>query len=75
MSDRGSLHSMNPFDAICNYCQKTLAVHSLKGSRAVCDDGHVDGFKLWQVIDGKRALGHKISLAQSYAAMKSRSKS
>lgn len=65
----------NPFEALCTYCQKRLAVHELKGQKAVCEDGYKDGFELWEVIDAKRALGHKISKPQSHAAMISKLRS
>lgn len=62
----------NPFNAICSYCGTKISVHWFKGRKAVCEDGYADGFELWQVVDAKRALGHRINAALSHAAMVSK---
>jgi hypothetical protein len=62
----------NPFNAVCSRCSQTISVHILYGNKAKCHDGDFSAFEVWEVVEVRRALGHKITPAMSYAAMKSR---
>ena len=65
----------NPFAYECGKCSRLLQVHKIIGRRAKCDDDTFSDFEVWQVVDAKRALGHKINPTMAFAAHKSREES
>jgi hypothetical protein len=62
----------NPFNHVCGRCGGTLQTHQLIGRKAKCDDDNWSDFQIWQVVDAKRALGHKINMSLAHAAMRSK---
>ena len=62
----------NPFLQVCPRCHTTMSIHSLRGRKAYCEDGHDSPFELWQVVATKRALGHKINTKMSHAAFQNK---
>ena len=65
----------NPFAYVCGRCGAILQNHQLIGRRAKCDDASYGDFEVWQVVEAKRALGHKINPTMAFAAHKSREES
>ena len=62
----------NPYGFICSRCSERAAIHGLHGRRMICHDGESSTFEVWQVVEVKRALGHKIPTKMAHAAMKSK---
>ncbi len=62
----------NPYNYVCSRCNERAAVHGIHGRRMICHDDEPSTFEVWQVVDVKRALGHKIPVKMAYAAQKSR---
>ncbi len=67
-----SMSADNPYDYICSRCDQRAAIHGIRGQKMICHDGEKSTLEIWQVIEVKRALGHKIPPTMAYAAMKSR---
>ena len=63
--------STNPFAYECGKCGRALQIHKIIGRRAKCDDENFADFEVWQVVEAKRALGHKINQTLAFAAHKS----
>ncbi len=62
----------NPYNYICSRCNERAAIHGIRGRKMLCHDGESSDFEIWQVVDVKRALGHKIPVKMAFAAMKSK---
>ena len=67
-NDRGE----NPYNYVCTRCNERAAIHGIRGQKMICHDGEKSTLEIWQVIEVKRALGHKIPHKMAYAALKSR---
>lgn len=62
----------NPYNYVCPRCNERAALHGIRGQKMICHDGGKSTLEIWQVIEVKRALGHKIPHKMAYAAMRSR---
>lgn len=63
---------LNPFALVCDKCHRRISVHQIRGRKAFCHPFMEGSFRLWEIVAVKRALGHKITNAMSYAAAKDR---
>lgn len=62
----------SPFDYHCKRCGASISVHRFHGRKMRCDDGKLGEFEIWQVIEARRALGHKISPEWAVQAKRSK---
>ncbi len=62
----------NPYDRVCSRCKERASIHGIRGSKMLCHDGEFSTFEVWEVVEIKRALGHKIPAKMAYAAKRSR---
>jgi len=62
----------SPFDHICARCGTTISLHTFYGRKMLCVDGAPASFEVWQVIEVRRALGHKVAPEWAVAAKRSK---
>ncbi len=62
----------NPYDRVCSRCKEAASIHGIRGRRMICHDGEFSTFDVWEVVEVKRALGHKIPVKMAFAAKKSK---